>query len=346
MLFPEQGATLLDPRYEYAIRQLPEAQHHRQRRVLAGAPPSVVARERTAAIASAVRTRKELGDSYFVKSVAEGGGDGQLHFLGDKSDTGGSGGGGAVEQLMRANMTYQAHLLRRERQLASYVRSLERDEAAAQVRREELRNAALADARAVDRLKLQQSARARIALQQRAQQDVPAELLTRHGLDASCERAALTAARTKCAEERQAARDLPRQALTEFHLPRLVESALCRQERIAALHDRAAQRVALESRVGTGFAVKRSHAHELVRQAREAAGLDTELTPGRAARCPGLAELRDARELAARQRLAAAELEREQRTLWAEMAAIDEATERDAKAARRRRNPARPEDSD
>ena len=147
----------------------------------------------------------------------------------------------------------------------------------------------------------------------------------------------------------------------------LVESALCRRERLDAHRQRAAGRVEVEERVGTGFAVQRARDHRRIRDASAAAatartvglidvcgatvdrvasscggggggGGDADGGGGgaatRATRLPLMSELRDAKELEKALALHRAEAAREQARLWAEMDRVSAATDRDARAAR------------
>jgi hypothetical protein len=263
MLHPQQGQALLDKKYEFALRHLAPISHTAAQASApaAAAPPSITLDPTKVAqrqlnqqslLAAAVRTQKESSGSYF-----------------NTANTASS--GGAHQQLIHVNMSYQSHQLQRERQLTQYVQQLEAEEKLVNNQAKANRLRALEQAHVVDRVKLHQAARQRVELQLRSHQRVPPQLLDKFGL-ADVQQQMATE-HSQCAQERRATRDLPRFAHVEFNLPRIVESALNRQERLDAHRTRVANRVALEERVATGYARKRLQEHERLNKARRIGGL-------------------------------------------------------------------------
>lgn len=386
MLFPGQGAALNDRKYQFALSALPVAHHQLDGSGHEADKPHTIVNkvmqcqlQQQTLLANAVRTRKEASGSYFANAIVQPGGNGALASASLKGHQ------QQQQQLLCSNMSYQAHQIQRERQLAQYVQRLEEEDKQTENRHREARLKSLEQAHVVDRVKLHQSARQRIELQHRSHQRLPEQQLKRFGLDNVHEE--IAAAKTVCAESRRAARDLPRQAHVEYNLPRIVDAALMRQERLDAHRTRIQNRVALEEKVQTSFACQRKREHRRLNKARQIAGLLASGTsnsdhsdnncdehggmmPPAAdlsgvhllslnknnvagnplslypTRRPGREEIRDARELEKRWKMEQAAMEQEKRQLLAEMSEIDKQASIAEKQARKSRKQARFTNSD
>lgn len=287
MHFANQGKALQDKRYEFALKHLADAnqqqQHcdvannNNQSRGVSFLPAShnntnnnnnssqntTILKdqnlrhiEETAYLANVIRNTKQSGSNYF--------GTGNSSALSHRQSS-----------LLESNMSYQAHILQRERHLEAHVRRLQEEEEQLAQMRQEQRRLGLEEARTAARNKLVDSAVRRVDLQCRSRQKIADHVLEKFGAgidsNSSEEASAVAVAAERAAykaSERRELRELPRQAQIEFNLPRIVDAALNRLERIDAHHERISRRVALEQKVGTGYARKRDAEHQKVHEAK------------------------------------------------------------------------------